>query len=219
MRLKILLITTLALMVLGVVNFRGTILESVGQYLITEDPLEKADAIILLGGSVPDRTLEAIDIYKGGYAPLIVFTMGPKPEGYDELTKRGIKLAEGHDFSKLIALKLGVPESDLVIIEKRADSTYSELEIIYDDFLKKKGIKSVILVTSKPHSTRASIIFNHVTRGEVKLITRPSKYDRYDPKKWWAERDYRRQTVFEYQKLLHHYLFDLGTESNRTSSP
>jgi uncharacterized SAM-binding protein YcdF (DUF218 family) len=140
--------------------------------------------------------------------------MGPKPEGYDELTERGIKLPEGHDLTKLIALKLGVPESDLVIIEKRADSTYSELEIIYDDFLKKRRIQSVILVTSKPHSTRASIIFNHVTRGEVKLITRPSKYDRYDPKNWWAERNYRRQTVFEYQKLLHHYLFDLGTESN-----
>jgi uncharacterized SAM-binding protein YcdF (DUF218 family) len=214
MRLKILLITTLALMVLGVVNFRGTILESVGQYLITEDPLEKADAIILLGGSVPDRTLEAIDIYKGGYAPLIVFTMGPKPEGYDELISLGIKLPEGHDFSKLIAIKLGVPESDLVTIEKRADSTYGELQIIYNDFLKKNNIKSVILVTSKYHTTRAKIIFEDVTNGEIKVITRPSKYDSFDPKRWWAERNYRRQTVFEYQKLLHHYLFDLGTESN-----
>ena len=201
-------------MVLGVINFRGTILEPVGQYLITEDPLEKADAIILLGGSVPDRTLEAIDIYKGGYAPLIVFTMGPKPEGYDELIDRGIKLPEGHDLTKLIGLKLGVPESDLVIIDKRADSTYSELQIIYKDFLKKNNIKSVILVTSKYHTTRAKKIFNDVTNREIKVIARPSKYDSFNPKKWWAERRYRRQTVFEYQKLLHHYLFDLGTESN-----
>jgi len=213
-RHRLIIFAVLVMIILGVAGFRDAILTSIGEYLITEDPLEKADAIIVLSGSLPDRMMEAVDIYKEGYAPLIILTKELKPEGYDELLKSGIKIPEGHDLNQAIAVKLGVPESALVIIDKRADSTYSEAEVVYG-FLKKRDLKSVILVTSKYHTTRAKIIFNHVTHGEIKIITRPSKYDSFDPKNWWKERRHLRWTVFEYQKLLHYYLFDYGTDTNQ----
>jgi uncharacterized SAM-binding protein YcdF (DUF218 family) len=194
------------------VGFREAILTSVGEYLITEDPIGKADAIVVLSGSIPDRIMEAIDIYKGGYASLIVLTKEQKPEGYDELIKLGIGIPEGHDLNQAIALKLGVPESAIVIIDKRIDSTYSEAQVVYG-FLKGKNLKSMILVTSKYHTRRAKTIFNHVTNGEIRVITRPSKYDSFDPKSWWRERRHIRWTVFEYEKLLHYYIFDWGTNN------
>jgi len=192
---------------LCLISVRNTLLISLGQFLITQSPLEKADAIIVLGGSVPDRILEAVDIYKEGYAPLIIMTRERKPEGYDELHKLGIKVPEGHDLIKIIALKLGVPESAIVTIDKRVDSTFSELRTIYN-FLRKKSFKSVILVTSKYHTTRATIVFNRVTKGRIKVITRPSKYDSFNPENWWKTRKDFRLTFFEYQKLAHYYIFD-----------
>ncbi len=210
---RLILLALLAFVVICTVTFRHTLLIPLGEYLITQSPLEKTDAIIVLGGSVPDRVLEAIDIYKQGYAPLIIMAKGPKPEGYDELLRLGIKVPEGHDLSQTIAAKLAVPESAVVIIDKRVDSTYSELQTIYNDFLKKKGLKSVILVSSKFHTTRSTIIFNHVTNGEIKVVTRPSKYDSFDPENWWRVRKDFRQTLFEYQKLAHHYLFDYGSNA------
>ncbi|MBI2485748.1 MAG: YdcF family protein [Deltaproteobacteria bacterium] len=209
----LILLGVLAMVVISIVTFRHTILISFGEYLITQSPLEKADAILVLGGSVPDRILEAVDIYKQGYAPLIILTKGPQPQGYDELLKLGIKVPEGHQLNQIIAEKLGVPESAIVTIGKRADSTYSELQTVYKDFLKKKGLKSIILVTSKSHTTRATIIFNHVTNGEIKVITRPSKYDSFNPINWWKVRRDLGQTLFEYQKLAHHYLFDYGSNT------
>lgn len=188
--------------------YRESILIGMGEYLITKDSLEKADAIVVLSGSVPDRILEAVDIYEQGYAPLIVLTKEEEREGYERLLRLGIKIPEGHELNEMIARKLGVPGSSITIVDGRADSTYTEAQVSYD-FFKKKDIKSIILVTSKSHTTRATQIFSYVTAGGgIKIITRPSKYDTFNPKKWWKVRNYRRQTLFEYEKFVHYYLID-----------
>jgi uncharacterized SAM-binding protein YcdF (DUF218 family) len=183
---------------------RDSILISLGRYLVTEYPLERADAIAVLAGSVPDRILEAIDIYKGRYAPIIILTKEEKPPGYDELLSLGIKVPEGHDINQMIAVRLGVPASSIIILDERTDSTYSEEQALYD-FLRKRNLKSVILVTSKYHTTRATKLFNFITDGRIKLITRPSKYDTFDPKNWWKIRRDIKQVLFEYQKLADYY--------------
>ncbi len=193
--------------------YHNSILMSLGQYLITECPLEKTDAIVVLSGSVPDRILEAVDIYKEGYAPLIILTKEEKPAGYDELLSLGIKMPEGHDLNQMIALKLGVPIASIIVIDERVDSTYSEEQALYD-FLKKRNLKSLILVTSKYHTTRAAKLFNLVTHGEIKLISRPSKYDTFDPGNWWKVRRDLKQVLFEYEKLADYYFIRMSAFLN-----
>ncbi|MER3447121.1 MAG: hypothetical protein C4291_09875 [Candidatus Dadabacteria bacterium] len=193
--------------------YRDSILISVGKYLVTEYPLEKADAIVALSGSVPDRILEAVDIYKQGYAPIIVLTREEKPPGYDELLSLGIKMPEGYDINQMIAMKLGVPAASIIILNERANSTYSEEQVLYD-FLKRRNLKSVILVTSKYHTTRATKLFNLITDGQIKLITRPSKYDTFDPKNWWRVRRNIKQVLFEYQKLVDYYFIRMSAFFN-----
>jgi uncharacterized SAM-binding protein YcdF (DUF218 family) len=210
------LITSLfILVVVGFVYYyHNSILISLGQHLITERPLEKTDAIAVLSGSVPDRILEAIDIYKQGYAPLIILTKEEKAAGYDELLSLGIKIPEGYDLNQMIALKLGVPATSIIIIDERVNSTYSEERVLYD-FLKKRDLKSLILVTSKYHTTRATKLFKLVMDGEkIKLITRPSKYDTFDPKNWWKVRRDLKQVLFEYQKLADYYLIRVSAFLN-----
>ncbi len=203
----------IAVFILVIVRFvsysRNSILISLGEYLVTESPLEKADAIAVLSGSVPDRILEAVDIYKQGYAPLIILTKEEKPPGYDELLNLGIKIPEGHELNQIIALKLGVPNTSIVVMAERVNSTYSEEQTLYD-FFRKRNLKSVILVTSKYHATRATKLFNLVTDGEkIKVITKPSKYDTFDPKNWWRVRRDLKQVIFEYEKLADYYFLVL----------
>lgn len=211
LRRRLLIASLFILIIAGsIYYYRDSILISLGEYLVTEYPLEKADAIAVLSGSVPDRILEAIDIYKQGYAPIIILTKEEKPPGYDELLSLGIKAPEGYDINQIIALKLGVPAASIVIINERTNSTYSEEQTLYD-FLRKRNLKSVILVTSKYHTTRATKLFNFVVEGEkVKLITRPSKYDTFDPRNWWKVRRDLKQVLFEYEKLVHYYFIRMS---------
>ena len=43
-----------------------------GAWLVVEDPLQKADAIFVLGGTMFERPLEAVDLYHEGWAPRLL---------------------------------------------------------------------------------------------------------------------------------------------------
>ncbi len=64
---------------LGIMGFIGldylahpSILRSFGEYLVVEDTLQTAEAIVVLNGGAPLRVLEAARLYKDGWAPKII---------------------------------------------------------------------------------------------------------------------------------------------------
>lgn len=195
------------LAVLCLYLFRNSYLPAAGNYLVIQDDLEKADAIFVFGGSVPNRIIEAAEIYKKGYAPLIIISKYPRPGGYEYLKNKGISYPEGHDINKSIAQKLGIPKKSIVITKDRNTSTFEEL-VRLNKFCKNNNFNKVILVSTKSHTKRISKIFTDISEGKIKGIVRYTNYDSYDPKNWWKDRSSLRQTLFEYQKLLHHFLVD-----------
>lgn len=48
------------------------ILEDISNFIFVEDPLEKADVIMIPGGSYPDLPEKAAELWKKGYAPILV---------------------------------------------------------------------------------------------------------------------------------------------------
>ncbi|NIU87989.1 MAG: hypothetical protein GWN56_12155 [Nitrosopumilaceae archaeon] len=201
------------LAVLCLFLLRNKYLPYAGSFLVVENKLEKADAVFVFGGSVPKRIIEAAGIYKQGYAPIIIISRHPKPEGYKFLKEKGISFPEGHDINKSVALGLGIAEKNIIITKRRAASTFEELVLLNKLCLEKK-YKKIILVSSKYHTKRISKIFSDISKGKVKGIIRYARYDSYDPKNWWKDRSSLRQTIFEYQKLLHHFLVDRGKIRN-----
>ena len=195
------------LVILCLFLFRNRYLPYAGNFLVIEDNLEKADAIFVFGGSIPNRIIEAVDIYKKGYAPLIIISKYPKPEGYKYLEEKGITYPEGHDINKSIALSLGIPESNIIITRNRAGNTLEELMLI-NEYCLENNIKKIILVSTKSHTKRISKIFLDIAGDKIKGIVRYTGYDSYNPDKWWNDRHSLRQTMFEYQKLLHHLIVD-----------
>jgi len=183
------------------------LLRAAGRYLVTDETPEKADAIVVLSGSFPDRILEAVDLYAAGFAPLIVLCREPENFGFKQLHERGVVLPRGYELNQSVAEQLGVPSDAIIVVDRADSSTFSEARRVLD-FLSRRGIAKILLVTSKFHTRRAGAIYRHLAGDKARIITRAARYDRFDPDRWWRDRLWVRRVVIEYQKLLLFELFD-----------
>ena len=188
------------LLLLGIIALRG-----LGSFLVYEDPLEKADGIMILGGTMYDRQLEAVDLYKDGWAPRLFLLREVSEWGEVELMNRGIKYLSVVDAQVDVMERLGVPRDRITILDP-ANSTTQEADILRNLALREKFTK-VIIVTSKQHTRRARLVMNRrMQEIGVKVIVRPSRYDRANVDRWWTERSTLRFTLFETQRLFGYWV-------------
>lgn len=189
---------------LGLLLYAGYpfLLRTMGRYLITEDRLQKAEAIaILTGDGGVARTLEAVRLYQDGYAPRIILTHQRLPKGYEALARLGITVPEERNIQWMVLKATRVPTTAVLQVNERSDSTASEMAHLVR-LLKEHRIRTVILVTDRSHSTRARKILARVSGGTITIISRPTRYDTFDPEGWWRSRVDAKEVLFEYQKLL-----------------
>ena len=80
-----------------------------GPWLVVEDPLDKADAIVVLGGTMYERPLEAVDLYNAGYAPKIFLIREIPDWGERLLLERHIPIVRAVDIQieTLVKLEIG----------------------------------------------------------------------------------------------------------------
>lgn len=199
----------LAVLSLGavVVLFRQPLLEAAGRFLILDDPPEKSDAIVVLSGSFPDRILEAVTLYKDGFAPKLVLCLEPDNPALDRLEEIGVHVKRGSELNRDVAEKLGVPAAAIEIIDRSAPSTFSEA-LAALRHAREHGYASILLVTSKYHTRRAAWIYRTLAGDEIRIISRPAREDSFDPNTWWSDRASIRRVFVEYQKLLVFLLLD-----------
>ena len=199
----------LALIALFFLRFKIAV--SLASFLISDSPFNKAYAAVVLTGSQPSRILEAVDLYKEGFAEKIILTNGETRPGASLLKEKGIEIPNTTDIDLIVALGLGVKRSDIIVIKEGANSTYQEAVLVLD-FAVESGVDSLLIVSSKSHTKRAEIIFNHVAQkcfqSSVRLFIKPSRYDNFEPGMWWRFRSGVRQVAWEYQKLAYFYLFE-----------
>ena len=203
----------IVLPLLGLLLYLGSpyLLRAIGRYLVTEDPLQKAGAIAVLsgdGGAI--RALEAVRLYQDGYAPKIILTHQILPKGYEALARLGITAPEERDIQWMVLKALRVPRAAVLEVSERADSTRSEM-ISLTRFLDQHRIRSVVLVTSRSHSTRARKILARISAGRIAIISRPSRYDTFDPERWWRSRRDAKEVLAEYEKLVNHWVQVAGS--------
>jgi uncharacterized SAM-binding protein YcdF (DUF218 family) len=177
-----------------------------GTLIVAEDSPEKADLIIVLMGSGPDRILGAVDLYKEGYAPRILMVENWEP-GYALLESRGVKVPRDAEIEAMVGTQLGVPEEAFIILPGDARSTQEEALIISRYLQDNPHIDKILLVSSKYHSQRSAIIFRWVIE-DAEIISCPTPYDGFDGDSWWRTRQDAKSVVMEYAKLANFYLLD-----------
>ena len=182
-------------------------LRAAGRFLVEDDPLRHADAIVVLAGSYPDRILEAAALFREGWAPRIILCREPDNSGFRKLLDLGVRVPRPFELNRTVAEQLGVPSDAIAVLDRPANSTVSEADVVLADVLA-RGYRSILLVTSKYHSHRAGLIYRHLAGGRVDVIVRAARDDDFQPDAWWRNRASARRVAIEYQKLLTFLLVD-----------
>jgi uncharacterized SAM-binding protein YcdF (DUF218 family) len=176
-----------------------------GTWLVVADPLEKADAIIVLGGTMYERQLEAIDLLNDGWAPRIYLFREIADWGEVELLKRGVSYTRSVDVQIDAMVKLGVPRDAIHILDQ-ANSTAHEATQVHQ-LVTREQFARVIIVTSKQHTRRARLVMRRrLDDTATQVIVRPSRYDLSPVDRWWENRSTVRFTLFETQRLLGYWI-------------
>ena len=180
-----------------------------GRFLQHDDPLQKSDAILMLGGARVERCLEAYELYKAGYAPVIVLSSGRMEQAELLLRARGIRLPLEVDLQRDLLRQLGVPTEHTLTFPSPVDNTAQEAEALHD-LVRARGWRRVIVVTSKYHTRRSRFGFRREFAGSgTDIIVRSSRFDPSDPAHWWRARPDVRFVLEEWGKLIA-YRFGLG---------
>lgn len=134
----------------------------------------KVDAIVAIsGGDTSARTTGAIELYKNGWADLLVFSGAAQD-------KTGPSNAEA---MKRQALQQGVP-LDAILVDETSETT-KQNAVNTNDLFEEKGISSVILVTSPYHQRRAGLEFGQLAGSKVKIVNHPIASDNQWSSWWW----------------------------------
>ncbi len=187
---------------------RAPVLSWLGSLMIVVDPIQASDAILVLDGSYfGEREIVATDLYKDGYAPRVVVTLGYEPQSSEILRQRSVRPASPKEFKLLLLGELGVPDDAIVVLEEGIESTFDEAKLVAE-WVDDESIGSLILVTTRFHSARALYIFQRVFEDRnVRLTMYPTSVDYFNPETWWRNRTTLRIGLFELLKLLFYRLF------------
>lgn len=171
------------------------ILQSLADFLVVSDQLEKADLIVVLAGDYNgERVKQAVDLYRRGYAPAILMSGGPMSW---KLTHAGNMKKE--------ALALGVPAKAILTQDRSLstieDANYS-LPIIQDH-----KAYSIIVVTSPQHSRRSARVFRKIYELEkITVMLCPVKSSSFNAKRWWTRHEDTSAVLWEFGSLVFYFI-------------
>jgi uncharacterized SAM-binding protein YcdF (DUF218 family) len=165
--------TRIAQVVLGVAAlyllvFNTNLLWWAAAPLVRSVPPAAADAIVVFaggvgesgkaGGGAQERIARAVDLFKSGYAPVMILS-----SGYVYSFKEA-------EVMRALAVDQGVPAS-AIVLERRAANTYQNVTFV-DEILREHGWRRVLLVSSPYHMRRALLVW-HKQAPEVTVLPSP----------------------------------------------
>jgi uncharacterized SAM-binding protein YcdF (DUF218 family) len=175
--------------------------------LITEAPLEKADAIVVLGGSATykERTREAAKLFFEGRAPRVLLTNDNQRGPWSIAEQRNLFFYE----RALEELKsAGLPSDRIEVLMKPVESTFDETQVVRD-YAQQHGLHSILIVTSAYHSRRALWVFSRVFRDtgiRVGLISVRPGQESPPPVTWWLTLRGWKLVPTEYVKMMYYVI-------------
>lgn len=162
----------------------GCSIRLVGYFLVVEDPLAHARAIVVLGGALPFRAMEAATIYRQGWAPEVWMLRAESPSEELALTRLHVSVTPEDVYNREVLERSGVPPTAIRLLGQRVLNTKGELRAVAQE-LRLVGGYRVIIVTSKPHSRRVRTIWRAIVGPSPKAIVRYATEDPFDPDHWW----------------------------------
>ena len=156
-----------------------------GHWLVVADPLEEAEAVVVLSGHLPFRAMEAAALYREGWVPEVWLTRVAQQPEESALAQLGFKTVREDNYNRQILERLGVPPQAIRLLNEEIQNTADEVRLIAREVKRIKG-RRVILVTSKPHTRRVRATWRVLVGETPYAIVRYSSADPYNPSQWWS---------------------------------
>jgi len=169
------------------------VLWGVGGILVVGDPVQKAEAVVLLSGGDDARLVEAAKIYQEGLADILLLTeTGTIPEG------------GGPRASSLLgqqAVAAGVAAGAIHTTLGKSASTRDEAAAVLA-YCQQEGLRTIIVVTDPYHTRRTQIVFRSIFMGSgINVLVRPVRDHWYQSSTWFFSLRGWKTTLTEYAKL------------------
>ncbi|MBX7203010.1 MAG: YdcF family protein [Bacteroidia bacterium] len=193
------------LLLLWVYLERRSLMQTLGDYLIEEDPPAKCEALFILSGGPVDRPAEAFRLFQAGYAPYIVCTGENVPVLFEVLD---MDITES-ELSRKALNKLGMPDS-LIIELHNGTSTREEAVLILNYCIANK-LRKIMVVTDRFHTHRVNqVLRERLAEAGVEMVLRGAPSSRYREDAWWYGEAGLLMVNNEYVKLVYYFLSGLN---------
>lgn len=188
----------------GVVSpVRDAALRQAGAVLVCDEPVTRADAVVVTVDSDAAGVLAAADIVRSGMATRVAIFSETPDEAGTEFLRRGLPYEDQAARSTRLLQSLGVMHIEQIAL---VSGTQQEAEVL-PGWCERLGYGIVIVVSEPDHSCRLRRALDRALEGhQTTVIVKPTRYSRYDPDKWWHTRDGVRVQIVETQKLLLDYV-------------
>ena len=174
--------------------FQSPLLWIVAEPLRVAAPPAAVDAIVVFAGGVgesgqagegyQERVKQAVDLYRAGHAPHIVFS-----SGYTFIFQEALIMQE-------LALGQGVPPA-AILLEIQATNTHENVARVAE-ILEQRGWRSILLVSSPYHMRRALLAWRKTAPG-IRVVPSPVAESRFFTHTHGA-------TLEQIRGILHEYL-------------
>ena len=193
---KVVILAVILLVALQFPLFRHFCLTQLGSFLIYQDQITPADAILVLGGGEKERAVQGIELYKNKYAGWMLFTGEYQRSVFAEPTHWAIE-------AQKLAVYNGVNQARTIPILS-SNSTYTDA-VLSRDICLKRHFRSLIVVSEPYHTRRAHFVFKKVYKDTgIKIMVYPVQNSAYKRDSWWKYQKGFWDTNIEYQKMVYY---------------
>jgi uncharacterized SAM-binding protein YcdF (DUF218 family) len=177
---------------------RAAILRGVAELWVVSDPLDRADAIVILGGRLDVRPFATAALYKRGLAQqVLVSNVRAGPIHPLQLLPSQVEL------TRQILFKLGIPQQAIVEFGDGSSSTYEEARAVLD-WARTSGARSLIIPTDVFTSRRIRWIFQRqLAPAGVRVMVQSVEPPEYTVDNWWRHES----GIIEFQNEVIKYLY------------
>ena len=203
-RARGLVVAALVLVALAVV-VHGPALRLIGRALVVEDPVTKADAIVVVAGGTPSREETAATLFREGLAPDVVLSNPFTPDRVRHLIAMGARRLDYQGEARVVLEHRGVPAKAIVALPQPVKTTEAELKAV-GELARSRGWRRVILVTSPQHSRRVKLVWWRQAPPDIQSIVRIAQDDDFLDGDWWRKRREAEAVLHEYLGLAAIYL-------------
>ena len=182
------------LLLAGLVLTRTLWLTALGQALIYDEGPGKADiAVVLAGDYRGDRIVAGANLARDGYVPAVLVSGPPGFYGANEC-----------DAAIQFAVRQGYAASWFIPAPHTELNTRDEAGALLTD-LRRRSVRSFLLVTSNYHTARSRRLFLAAERGmgggpKMRVVAVPDPF--FEPGSWWRNREGRKTFLIEWLKTI-----------------